>query len=287
MISVVVPVYNVRPYLEQCVDSILTQSYADLDVILVDDGSTDGSSDVCDRCAEGDSRVKVIHKSNGGLSDARNVGVKAAVGEWIYFADSDDWLDSDAVRLLYEFAVAHDCDVVQGGLYYVYPDYLLCRNVSRKERTRSVLGRHEAMRELIINDRVKNFAWGKLYKAELIKDLDFPEGKFFEDCFWQHRVVDRVRRYGIIDSPLYFYRQRHDSISGGMSDDNRTDLLDGYRERYDFIQRKYPDLQNIMKQKYDALCLEFQGADAGFSFGRLWTKVKCLVCGGGYRKLPL
>lgn len=252
MISVVVPVYNVLPYLKQCVDSILTQSYADLEVILVDDGSTDGSSDECDRCAEDDSRVKVIHKANGGLSDARNVGVKAAVGEWIYFADSDDWLDPDAVRRLYEFAVAHDCDVVQGGLYYVYPDYLLCRNVRRKERTRSILGRHEAMRELIINDRVKNFAWGKLYKAELIKDLDFPEGKFFEDCFWQHRVVDRVRRYGIIDSPLYFYRQRADSISGTVSDKN-MDLLEGYSVRLDFIRNKYPQHYDLMCKMYDKI----------------------------------
>lgn len=287
MISVVVPIYNVQPYLAQCVESIRSQTFCDLEIILVNDGSPDECPKLCDEYAAKDERVKVIHKANGGLSDARNVGVKAAVGEWIYFADSDDWLNSDAVRRLYEFAVAHDCDVVQGGLYYVYPDYLLCRNVRRKERTRSVLGRHEAMRELIINDRVKNFAWGKLYKAELIKDLDFPKGKFFEDCFWQHRVVDRVRRYGIIDSPLYFYRQRDDSISGSMSNNNRIDLLDGYRERYDFIQQKYPDLQSIMKQKYDALCLEFQGADAGFSFGRLWKKVKCLVSGGGYRKLPL
>lgn len=252
MISVVVPVYNVLPYLGQCVASILAQSCTDLEVILVDDGSTDGSSAVCDMYAEQDSRVKVLHKANGGLSDARNAGVKAAGGEWIYFADSDDWLGPQALGKLQAFAVAHDCEAVQGNMYYVYSDYMLYRKASRRERKANVLSRAEAMRELIVNDRVKNFAWGKLYKAELIKDLEFPEGRFFEDSFWQHRVIDRTERYGIIDEPLYYYRQREDSISGAKSG-RIMDLLDGYGCRLEFIRDRYPQYYGLMRKVYDKI----------------------------------
>ena len=252
MISVIVPVYNVQSYLKQCVDSILSQTFCDLEIILADDGSPDECPRLCDEYAAKDARIKVIHKSNGGLSDARNAGVKIAVGEWIYFADSDDWLDSDAIKKLYEFAVANDCDVVQGNMYYVYPDYMLYRKACRRERKANVLSRDEAMRELIINDRVKNFAWGKLYKTELIKDLEFPVGRFFEDCFWQHLVIDRVARYGIIDKPLYYYRQREESISGAKSCKS-ADLLEGYGCRVDFIRERYPQHYDLMCKMYDKI----------------------------------
>ena len=252
MISVVVPIYNVSQYLSQCIDSILTQSYQDLEIILVNDGSTDECPLLCDEYKGKDSRVRVVHKKNRGLSDARNAGLRIAKGEWIYFVDSDDWLDSDAIQKLYPFAVENKCDVVQGGLYYAYHDHLLYRKAGKKEQKRTVLERNDAMRELIINDRVKNFAWGKLYKADLIRDLPFPVGKYYEDSFWQHFVIDRVGQYGIIDEPLYFYRQRSDSISG-MPSNRLNDLLEGNRERMNFIHEKYPSLYPLMKRKYDNL----------------------------------
>lgn len=253
MISVVIPIYNVAQYLSQCIDSVLSQSYPELEIILVNDGSTDDCPRICDEYKEKDARVRVIHQKNGGLSDARNSGMKIAEGEWIYFADSDDWLERNALLKLHQFALINHCDVVQGGLYYVYSDHLLFRKASKKEQMKTLLTRYEAMRELIINDRVKNFAWGKLYKATLIKDLFFPVGKYFEDSFWQHLVIDRVTQYGIIDEPLYFYRQRGDSISG-TSSNRLNDLLEGNRARVDFIHERYPELFPLMKRKYDDLC---------------------------------
>lgn len=252
MISVIIPIYNVDQYLSQCMQSVLSQSYKELEIILVDDGSTDKCPALCDEYEKKDARVRVIHKKNGGLSDARNVGMKMATGEWVYFVDSDDWLPQDAIQKLFHFARENYCDVVQGGLYYAYQNHLLYRKASEKEQKQTVLGRNEAMRELIINDRVKNFAWGKLYKFDLLKDLPFPVGKYFEDSFWQHLVMDRVERYGIIDEPLYYYRQRGDSISGTPS--NRlNDLLEGNRVRMSFIREKYPELLPLMKKKYDEL----------------------------------
>lgn len=241
------------PYLPMCLDSILNQSHRNLEIILVDDGSTDGCPQLCDDYAIKDSRIKVIHKKNGGLSDARNKGVETATGKWIYFVDSDDWLDKDAILKLHQFAIEHDCDVVQENMYYVYRENMLYRKASTRELYKTILDRNDAMRELIINDRVKNFAWGKLYKAELIKDLAFPKGKYFEDSFWQHYVIDKVNRYGIIDEPLYYYRQREDSISGTPSN-KLKDLLEGNKQRLDFIQKMYPDLYPLMLEKFNNLC---------------------------------
>lgn len=287
MISVVIPIYNVAQYLLQCVDSVLSQSYRDLEIILVDDGSTDDCPRMCDEYEAKVSRVRVIHKKNGGLSDARNAGMKIARGEWIYFVDSDDWVDHDAIRKLYQFAVENHCDVVQGGMYYAYYDHLLYRKASKKEQEKTILDRHDAMRELIINDRVKNFAWGKLYKADLIKDLFFPVGKYFEDSFWQHLVIDRVNRYGIIDEPLYFYRQRGDSISGQPS--NRlTDLLEGNKMRLDFIRGKYPDLLTLMQKKYSELNNQLNPPDnVSYRCKRFFQRVKGRLCPSSYHRINL
>ena len=254
MVSVVIPIYNVAQYLSQCVDSVLSQSYQDLEVILVDDGSTDECPKICDDYQQKDARIRVIHKENGGLSDARNAGMKKATGEWTLFVDSDDWIDQEAIAKLYQFAIENHCDIVQGNVYYVYADHLLYRQASRKEQKNNVLSCQGAMRELLINDRVKNFAWGKLYKTDIIKDLDFPVGKYFEDCFWQHLAIDRAERYGIVDEPLFYYRQRKDSISG-IPSNRRNDLLEGNQERLNFIHERYPALYPLMKRRYNEICV--------------------------------
>lgn len=249
MISIIVPIYNVHLYLSKCVESIFAQSFRDIEIILVDDGATDECPQMCDDFASRDCRVRVIHKENGGLSDARNAGMKVALGEWIYFLDSDDWMHPEALQTLFDFAKKNDCDVVQGGLYYAYENHLLYRQPSKKELKQSVLVNDDAMRSLIINDRVKNFAWGKLYKTDLIRDIEFPLGKYFEDSFWQHLVMHRVKKYGIVDAPLYYYRQRENGISGNFSERN-LDLLKGYEERISFIKRNYPELEKEIMLAY-------------------------------------
>jgi len=249
MISIVVPIYNVQQYLSKCIESIFAQSFRDIETILVDDGSTDECPQICDDFARRDCRIRVIHKKNGGLSDARNAGMKVAHGEWTYFLDSDDWIHPEALQTLFGFAKKNDCDVVQGGLYYAYEDHLLYRQPSKKELKQSVLANDDAMRSLITNDRVKNFAWGKLYKTDLIRDIEFPVGKYFEDSFWQHLVIHRVKKYGIVDTPLYYYRQRENGISGNFSERN-LDLLKGYEERISFIKRNYPELEKEIMLAY-------------------------------------
>ncbi len=234
-ISVIVPVYNVKEYLPKCLDSLYIQDI-DMEVILVNDGSTDGSYEICQQYAQKYKNTVLINKKNGGLSDARNIGVEKAVGDFVYFLDSDDWISPDAIKLLYNFAVTNDCDIVQSGFYYAYSTYLL---YDKLEKDTKVLCKEEAVLELIKNDYVKNFAWGKLYRSDIVKRHLFPKGRYFEDSFWQHHILHECNKYGIVPNPLYYYRQRNSSISGEFSMRN-IDLIRGYENRLAFIQREYP-----------------------------------------------
>lgn len=257
MISIIVPIFNVERYLSKCVDSVLSQSYKDLEIILVDDGSTDNCPSLCDEYAKKDNRITIIHKKNGGLSDARNAGMKMARGEWIFFLDSDDWIDGKALETLYCFAIEKGCDIVQGNFYYAYNNHLLYRCESSEEQSNHILNRNEAMKELIINKRIKNFAWGKLYKTNIANIFDFPVGKYYEDSYWQHLIFHQIDKYGIVDVPLYYYRQRKDSISGQLSS-RYDDLIEGYRYRLEFVKVHYPQYVDIMvKQLKDIYELKY------------------------------
>lgn len=245
-LSIIVPVYNVQDYLSHCLDSLYVQVDDTVEVILVNDGSTDESLNICRRYADIHSNTIIINKENGGLSDARNTGTNGATGDYIYYLDSDDWLAPNAIKTLLDYAIENDCEIVQGGFYYAYDDHLLYDNKYKKS---FVLDHHEAMLELIKNDYVKNFAWGKLYRADIVKKHQFPKGKYYEDSYWQHLIVHECNRYGIVPTPLYYYRQRNTGISGEFSLKN-LDLLRGYEERSVFVQEHYPEFNDVMLQSY-------------------------------------
>lgn len=246
ILSIIIPIYNVAEYLTQCLDSAYSQVRDNYEVILVDDGSTDNSGDICDEYKLKYPQTIVVHKENGGLSDARNAGIKVATGEYIYFIDSDDWLAPNAISTLLDYAIENKCEVIQGGLYYAYNDYLLYDN---SQKTPFILNRNQAMKELIKNDYIKNFAWGKIYKTEIVKKYLFIKGVYFEDSYWQHHIIHEVNNYGVIPTPLYYYRQRESSISGVFSAKS-LDLLNGYERRLYFIKDLYPKLMPLMTSQY-------------------------------------
>lgn len=244
-ISVIIPVYNVEQYLRQCLDSIGVLGRDDVEVILVNDGSTDGSRDICVEYVNQWSNVTLIDKENGGLSDARNKGTEVATGEYICYVDSDDWLEPNAIDLLYQFAVENDCEIVQGSFYYAFSDHLEHNNrFFEADADPFVLDRKEAMRELIRNYYVKNFAWGRIYKTSLAKAHPFPFGKYFEDSYWQHLMIHECSRYGVLPAPLYYYRQRTNSISSNLGM-RYLDLNQGLEARLLFVQEHYPELTSM------------------------------------------
>ena len=256
-ISVIVPIYNVQDYLRNCLDSLYKQWNPSIEVILVNDGSTDFSLSICKEYQKNFPETIIINKPNGGLSDARNAGTAIATGEFIYYMDSDDWLAADALKTLLCFAIKNHCDVVQGGFYYAYDDYLLLdERYVKAGKEPFVLARTEAMTELIKQQYIKNFAWGKLYKTDIIKGHPFPKGKFYEDSFWQHLIIHETKTYGVIPSPLYYYRQRKGGISGEFSERN-MDLLMGNEQRLLFISDNYPELKEPMAAMLWKLCSQF------------------------------
>lgn len=248
VVSVIIPVYNVADYLHKCLNSLLEQGCNLLELILINDGSTDDSLSICYEFQKQYPDTIIVDKKNGGLSDARNEGVKLASCDYIYFLDSDDWLAPDAILKLYNFAIQANCEIVQGGVYYAYDTYLEYDNRWVDDSLVSfTLNRSQAMKELVKNSYIGNFAWGKIYKTSIVKQYLFKVGVYFEDAYWQYLIINEANNYGVIIEPLYFYRQRNTSISGCFSLKN-LDLLKGYEERLDFIKNNYsaflPDAAN-------------------------------------------
>ena len=225
MISVIVPVYNVERYIRQCVESILEQTYADLEIILVDDGSTDGSGSICDEYKLKDNRVVVIHKCNGGLSEARNAGLDIARGEYIGFVDSDDYIEPDMYEVLYKNCERYAADLAAARFVKFNTQGEVRKNFTENIE---VFSREEMLRLFIVGDRryeITMSVWDRLYKRELISDLRFPVGKCYEDIVFSTKVIEKSKINVYIDRALYHYRLREDSISGeDFNDYNRAPL---------------------------------------------------------------
>lgn len=240
LISVIVPVYKVEAYLDKCVSSIVGQTYKNLEIILVDDGSPDNCPAKCDDWAKRDSRVSVIHKANGGLSDARNAGMAIATGELIGFVDSDDWISPNMYQLLYDHMLADDSDIVACGVEMIWEDDTHSKMLTNPGHC--ILNTEEAMRAIVEESWLKQPVWYKLYKTVLIQDIPFPVGKYHEDVFWSYRAVARARKVSVFDTPCYHYSQRAGSIMGAKYSIKRLDALEGKEQRNSFIHNRFPEL---------------------------------------------
>ena len=225
LVSVIVPIYNVEKYLRKSVDSIINQSYKNLEIILVDDGSPDSCPCICEEYAEKDSRVKVIHKENGGLSDARNAGTDIATGEYISYIDSDDWIDSETIKLTLEKMLEVGAEIGAFNVLVVYEGEQGEPDLSDEFE---VMNSEQAIETTMRNTKVRTTAWNKIYKAEILKDLRFPKGRLNEDEFFTFRALDRAEKIVYIHRQCYYYFQRKNSIMGEYKI-NRLDMIDGVR----------------------------------------------------------
>lgn len=219
-ISIIVPIYNVEPYLRQCLDSIKSQTFRDWECILVDDGSSDSSPAICDEYAAGDARFRVIHEANGGLSHARNAALRIAKGKYIGFVDSDDWIEPEMFDKLYQLINDYDADMSMVGYR---KEYIGRYSTKHLIRNTEVIDGNTAMRE-IGYDRLPNYVWNKLHKREIIS-CDFPEGRNFEDIFVYGQWLKNVEKVVIDPSPLYHYRMRKGSIVHVNPAKNRYDYF--------------------------------------------------------------
>lgn len=244
LISIIVPIYKVEKYLEKCIDSILLQSYKNIEVILVDDGSPDNCSKICDAYKIKDNRIKVIHKKNGGLSDARNIGIIAAKGKYMMFIDGDDFIAPNTCEILIKKMLEFQTDLVICNFFWFYSNENYIKNKSELVSEKIYTGDEaltfyvkKGLTELIV-------AWNKLYKRDLFVkyNLTYAIGRLHEDEFFCKYLFYYIKNFVYIDQSLYYYRQRHDSIMGKKSINSYNDTTDYIIELFDFIKLNCPNL---------------------------------------------
>lgn len=239
LISIIIPVYNVEKFLDRCVESVINQTYDNLEIILVDDGSTDQSPALCDRWIEKDDRIQVLHKKNGGLSDARNAGMDLSSGDYVVFIDSDDYVRSDMVEILFLRLTEDSSDLALCNYLCVSDDenYVNDYENSLPVSDELIDGR-QAQRKLF-GDMHWHYviACCKLYKKSLLENFRFPVGKLHEDLFTTHLIFEKCNLVSCVHEPLYYYYQNENSITHNYSV-RRLDALDAYISRFNFFYQK-------------------------------------------------
>ncbi len=245
LISVIVPVYNVEKFLIKCLESIVNQTYKDLEIILVDDGSTDTSGTICDAYKEKDNRIKVIHKKNEGLSEARNTGLMLATGDYISFIDSDDFIELDMYTYLISNMQKVDADI---GICGTFIDYEDGKSITKNNSKEEVLNNKEALIKLNSFSSFDMAVWNKLYKKKILENIKFPFGKKSEDYFVMYRYFDRAKKVVVLPKCKYHYFQRKNSIS--RSKKISYDYIEGSKQQKDFFEKNYTDISFVANTAY-------------------------------------
>lgn len=237
LISIVVPIYKVEKYLEQCIRSIINQTYQNIEIILVDDGSPDNCGKMCDDYATKDGRIKVIHKQNGGLSDARNHGIEAATGKYITFVDSDDYIDEKYIEELHNAIKTNNVKVSQCGILHVNDEKQILKKSGHLEK--QLLSGKQMLKDLYKDHGTENIVvWNKMYDIQLFKNIRYPVGKIHEDEFTIYKIFYDVENVAILNKYYYNYRQNENSITGKKFNIKRLDKIEAYEQRLEFFKQK-------------------------------------------------
>lgn len=278
LVSIIVPVYKVKEYLPKCVDSLLEQTYKNIEIILVDDGSPDVCGKICDDYAVKDNRVTVIHKENGGLSDARNIAIPKAYGEYIVFVDSDDWVSQYYVEHLYEAIKKDDVDLAFSWFENVYEGQDRKLEVKKELSDYECLDSQSCLKRLLYQDGVECCAWGKIYKKEIISGLRYPVGKLYEDIPVTYECIKRSSKIAVISNVDYYYVQRNASIQYQSFNPNKLDGVTHCHDMLESVRKDFPDLVSAAECRYfSTVCnILFQINDDEYEKERqnLWMEVK-------------
>lgn len=260
LVSVIVPVYNVEKYLPICIESILKQSYSNIELLLIDDGSTDASGIICDRYAEQDGRVKVYHQVNSGVSAARNTGLDNMGGEYCITVDSDDAISPLLIERAFDLLQKYKCDCV----IYRYDTIKDCDFENKIKKSRIVKGeleflsRYEVMKEILIGNRFRMLACNKLYRSELWNDIRYPIGrKYGDDTAVTYRLMDKCNRVAYLDEVHYYYRMREGSALHTEVSERNLELFVSYSEMMDYMFKKHSDFSSYAAASYVIRMFDF------------------------------
>jgi len=240
-ISIIVAIYNVEAFLRKCIKSILSQTYTNIELILVDDGSPDNSGEICDDFAEEDDRIVVVHQENGGVCSARNAGLAVATGEWVGFVDPDDWIDPNMYQYLLDSAIMHGVDIAACAYYRVEKNKH--KVISSWETY--IYDSHSAIEDMV-NDHMKMrvVPWNKLFKRKLFNDLQFPVGRIYEGNYIMHNVFGLANKILYMPEPKYYYRKNPNSLTHLLSLKNDIEWVAAHIKRYEDLHKKHPHLVN-------------------------------------------
>lgn len=252
LISVIVPVYKVEEYLDKCISSIVNQTYQNLEIILIDDGSPDRSGEICDAWAEKDGRIRVIHQANVGGAAARNTGLNMARGALIAFVDSDDYIASEIYERLQTVLAETGADVAECGYMSVLDDHGIPAETGGLAK---IYTTSDALYANLYNSACQQIIWNKLYKKNAIGNIRFVEGKTIDDEFFTYRVIGCTNRIAVISDRMYFYRQQPDSVMHQKYTINRLDALEACVLRCQYIESKYPELAADARANVLATCM--------------------------------
>ena len=281
-ISIIVPVYNSKKYLKKCVTSILNQSYENIEVILVDDESTDGSGMICDEFQKANSRVRVIHKKNGGPSECRNIGLKEATGCYIGFVDSDDYIDEHMYEILYKSIKDNNADIAQIGHYIVKNDEIIETIHGNQEIV--YLKENEIVKAIVEDKIINNFTLDKLYKKQLFEGFEFINLSYHEDLASMSLLLSKSKKYVCNNIPLYYYVRNEQSISHTLTPRKYYDSYRAYKLREQIIRKCCPEmLEKNAIHKFEmgicALNTMLRGQEAGRKYEKeiehLMDEMKC------------
>ena len=258
-ISIIVPVYKVELYLEKCVNSIINQTYKNLEIILVDDGSPDNCGAMCEELAKVDNRIKVIHKENGGHSSARNVGLDIATGEYVAFIDSDDWIEPDFVEVLEKLLTENDADFSVCGMHNEYTEEsTLVRN---HKISASVVEKSDIFVQIIDNHLFYGYAWNKLFKKDVIDNVRFDESLLFcEDIDYSVRVADKCQKVAFTSEKLYHYRHHSLSMTGEIKyNPRKLYILRAFKNMMPYYAKNCPSKVSTLNKNYLKVAISLKG----------------------------
>ena len=240
LVTIVIPVYNVEKYLDHCIESVANQTYDHLQIVLVDDGSTDLSPQICDEWRQKDQRIDVIHRKNGGLSAARNSGIDIAKGELISFIDSDDFVDNDYVEYLYKLLEASSADISVCQRRSISESGKLIDE--NRVADRVIKGNSDCMLSFLRDNDIDTVAWAKLYHTSMFENVRYPEGKYHEDVFTTYKLIAQSYCISVGGLAKYNYLIRKNSISNQQFSPRHLDSIEGKQNQQKFIEEHYPQL---------------------------------------------
>ena len=270
LISLIIPVYKVEKYLEKCIQSVINQTYENLQIILVDDGSPDNCGKICDEYAKKDHRIEVIHKSNGGLSDARNKGLEIAKGEYIGFVDSDDYIEADMYEVLYNLLKQYNADVSICNFYTVSQGKISIKNA---DNGINEYNRIEILKEILLDKNIQSYAWNKLYKKELFDEIKYPIGKKYEDIGTTFYLLEKCNKVVVTGKSEYYYINRQDSIVNNVTESTITDYIEENIKELSSYNKDY--LKRILKTaEKDIKSLNEVGDYTKKKYEELYNKVQ-------------